>query len=57
MLLPPETNESILDDVLGVCDRPDKLAGEQDKPWRKFRETNLPIFINGDILHDLFTVF
>ena len=35
----------------------DELAGEKDKPRRQFRETNFPIFMSDDILHDLFTVF
>ena len=57
MLLAPETNKCVLHDVLGVRGGADKLAGEQDKPRCQFRETNFPIFMSDDILHDLFTVF
>ena len=57
MFFAPETNESVLHDVLGVRQLPHELAGEEDKPWRKFRETNFPIFMSDDILQDLFTVF
>jgi hypothetical protein len=57
MLLAPETNERVLDDVLGIRAGADKLAGKQDKPRPQLRETNFPIFMSDDILHDLFTVF
>jgi hypothetical protein len=33
------------------------LASEKDQSWSELRKTNLPIFINGNIFHDLFTVF
>ena len=54
MFLAPEANESVLDDVLGIRQLPNKLAGEQDKPRCQFRETNFPIFMSDNILHDLF---
>lgn len=57
MLLAPKADESVLDDVLGIRAGADELAGKQDQPRRKFRETNFPIFMSDDILHDLFTVF
>ena len=58
MLLSPEADERVLDDVLRVRDRADELAGEKDKARPQFRETNFPIlFMSGDIFHDLFTVF
>ena len=58
MLFAPELDESFLDNVLGVGELPDELAGEQDEPWPQFRKTDFPIFfMSDDILHDLFTVF
>ena len=58
MLFSPEPDESFLNDVLGVCDRADKLAGKQDEPRPQFRETDFPtFFMSDDIFHDLFTVF
>ena len=58
MLFAPEPNESVLDDVLGIRDRADELAGKENEPRPEFRETNFPIFImSSDIFHDLFTVF
>ena len=54
MLLAPETNERVLDDVLGIRAGADELAGEKDKPRCQFRETNFPIFMSDNILHDLF---
>jgi hypothetical protein len=58
MLLAPKLDESFLDNVFGVGELADKLAGEQDKPWPQFRETDFPIFfMSDDILNDLFTVF
>jgi len=58
MLFAPESDEGVLNDVLGVCDRADELAGEKDEPRPEFRETDFPIFfMSDDIFHDLFTVF
>ena len=58
MLLAPETDERVLDDVLRVRDGADELAGEEDKARPQFCETNFPIlFMSCDIFHDLFTVF
>lgn len=34
-----------------------ELSREKDEAGRGFRETEFPIFMNGDIFHDLFTVF
>jgi hypothetical protein len=58
MLFAPESDEGVLDDVLGIGHRADELAGEKDEPRPEFRETSFPVFfMSGDILHDLFTVF
>jgi hypothetical protein len=57
MLFAPEADERVLDDVLGVRGSADKLAGKEDQPRPQLRETNFPIFMSDDILHDLLTVF
>ena len=58
MLFAPEADVSFLDDVLGVCNRADKLASEEHEPWAQFRKTDFPIFfMSDDIFHDLLTVF
>ena len=58
MLFAPEADVSLLDDVLGVCNRADKLAGKEHEPRPQFRKTDFPIFfMSDDILHDLLTVF
>jgi hypothetical protein len=46
-----------LDNVLGVGCRARPLPGEQQQAGRKLGKAILPIFIGGDIFHDLFTVF
>jgi hypothetical protein len=58
MLFAPEPDESFLDDVLGVCNRADELAGKENEPRPQFRKTDFPIFfMSDDIFHDLLTVF
>ncbi|HXP34020.1 MAG TPA: hypothetical protein VN827_00570, partial [Chthoniobacterales bacterium] len=57
MLFSPETNESFLDNVLGVSRRSRPLPRKQQQAGCELGKANLPIFIGGDILHDLFTVF
>ncbi len=57
MLLAPELNERFLHDILGVRDGANKLARKEDEAGRGFCETDFPIFVCGDILHDLFRVF
>ena len=57
MLFAPEPDECFLDDVLRVRNGADELAREEDEAGSGFGETGFPIFISGDILHDLFTVF
>jgi hypothetical protein len=57
MLFAPEANERFLHDVFGIGDGLDELSREKHEARRDFAETNFPIFINGDIVHDLFTVF
>ncbi len=57
MLFAPEAHEGFLHDVLRVRERADKLAREKHEPGSGFRETEFPIFISGDILHDLLRVF
>src|SRR3954464_8110299 len=53
MLFAPEFDERVLHDVFGIGDRLDELAGKENEAGRGFGKTNLPIFISGDILHDL----
>jgi hypothetical protein len=53
----PKTDESFLDNVLGISCRSRPLPREQQQPGCELSKANLPIFIGGDILHDLFTVF
>ncbi len=57
MLLPPEANKCILDDVFGIGDRVNPLPREQDEARSELGKTDFPIFMRGDILHDLFRVF
>jgi len=57
VLFSPETNERFLDNVFGVGRRARPLSREQHEAGRELRKASLPIFIGGDILHDLFTVF
>src|ERR1700731_1377639 len=57
MLFSPETDESFLDNVLRVGCRSRPLPREQQQAGRELGKAILPIFIGGDILHDLFTVF
>src|SRR4051812_42946864 len=53
MLFAPELDERVLHNVLGIGDRLHELAGKENEAGRGFGKTNLPIFISGDILHDL----
>jgi hypothetical protein len=58
MLFSPKLDESFLDNVFGVRELADELAGEEHESRPEFRETAFPIFfMSDDILHDLFTVF
>ena len=57
MLFSPEPDESFLDNVFGVGGRSRPLPREEHEAGRKLRKAGLPIFIGGNILHDLFTVF
>lgn len=53
MLLAPKLDERVLNDVLGIGDGLHELPRKQNEPRRDFGKTNFPIFISGDILHDL----
>jgi hypothetical protein len=57
MFFSPKTDESFLDNVFGVGRRSRPLPREQQQAGCELSKANLPIFIGGDILHDLFTVF
>src|SRR4030095_3123951 len=57
VLLAPEADKSFLDNVFRVIRRTRPLPGEEHQAGRKLTKASLPIFIGGDILHDLFTVF
>jgi hypothetical protein len=57
VLFSPKTNESFLDNVFRVGRRSRPLPREQQQAGCELGKANLPIFIGGDILHDLFTVF
>src|SRR5262249_8711441 len=57
VLFSPETNERFLDNVFGVRRGTRPLSRKQHQAGRELRKASLPIFIGGDILHDLFTVF
>ena len=57
MLFAPEADERFLDNVLRIRRGADKLPGEENEPGRGFSEASFPIFMSGDILHDLFRVF
>ena len=57
VIAPPKANERFLDDVLRVGPRPHPLPRKKQQTGTKLRKTNFPIFVGGDIIHDLFTVF
>jgi hypothetical protein len=37
--------------------RTNPLPRKKDQAWSELRKTDFPIFMRGDIVHDLFTVF
>ena len=53
----PKFDERFLNNIFRVSRRARPLPGEKHEAGREFRKASLPIFIGGDILHDLFTVF
>src|SRR5438132_8055650 len=53
----PETDESFLDNVFRIGRRSRPLPRKQHQAGCELGKASLPIFISGDILHDLFTVF
>jgi len=57
MIAPPKSNECFLDNVLRVGLRTHPLPREKHQPRSKLRKAGFPIFMRGDIVHDLFTVF
>ena len=57
VLLAPETDERFLDDILRVGAGAHELPRKEDKPGRSFSEANFPVFMSGDIFHDLDRVF
>ena len=57
MLFSPKPNERFLNNVFRIGCRSRPLAREKHQAGRELRKANLPIFIGGDIFHDLFTVF
>jgi 5'-deoxynucleotidase YfbR-like HD superfamily hydrolase len=57
MIAPPKPDESILHHIFRVGCRAHPLTRKKDEPRGELRKTNFPIFMAGDILHDLFRVF
>jgi len=49
----PKLDECFLNDVFRVSARPHPLPGEKQQAGCEFRKTTPPIFVSGDILHDL----
>src|SRR5216684_679439 len=57
VLFSPETDESFLDNVFRIGRRSRPLPRKQQQAGCELGKASLPVFISGDILHDLFTVF
>jgi hypothetical protein len=57
MIAPPKLDECFLDNVFRVSNRRHPLPGKEQQARRELKKATFPMFISGDILHDLFTVF
>jgi hypothetical protein len=57
MIAPPKLDECFLDNVFRVSRRRHPLPGKEQQTRREFKKATFPMFMSGDILHDLFTVF
>src|SRR6202008_4235732 len=57
MVTSPEPHEGFLDHIFRVGLGAHPLPGEQEQTGGELRKTDLPLFIDCQMLHDLFTVF
>ncbi len=57
MMAPPKANKWFLNDIFRVGPRPHPLPRKKQQARRERGDTNFPIFMSRDIVHDLFTVF